>query len=130
MASAGVQFFSLQKGQGEPEATRQPHSQPLIDLAAGLHDFADTAAAVAQLDLVISVDTAVAHLAGALGKPCWVLLPAFMTDWRWLEQRTDSPWYPDVLRLFRQPRGLSWAPLVDQVREALATQVRDTGRSA
>lgn len=126
----GVQFFSLQKGRGEPEATRQPHSQPLTDLAAGLHDFADTAAAVAQLDLVISVDTAVAHLAGALGKPCWVLLPAFMTDWRWLEQRTDSPWYPGVLRLFRQPRGLGWAPLVDQVREALATQVRDTGRSA
>ena len=116
---AGVQFFSLQKGRGEAEVARWQGSLPLIDLAAGLGDFAETAAAIAQLDLVISVDTAVAHLAGALGKPCWLLLPAYMTDWRWLQDRTDSPWYPQVLRLFRQPRCAGWAPVVAQLRAAL-----------
>ena len=115
----GVQFFSLQKGRGEQDVSRLQGSQPLVDLAADLHNFADTAAAIAQLDLVISVDTAVAHLAGALGKPCWVLLPAFLTDWRWLEDRNDSPWYPGVLRLFRQPRGTDWAPVIHAVCGAL-----------
>lgn len=115
----GVQFFSLQKGQGSHEARQLQASQPLINLAPDLNNFADTAAAILQLDLVISVDTAVAHLAGALGKPCWVLLPAFMTDWRWLEDRSDSPWYPGALRLFRQPKEVGWAPVVQVVREAL-----------
>ncbi|HEY8906873.1 MAG TPA: tetratricopeptide repeat protein [Rhodoferax sp.] len=115
----GVQFFSLQKGRGEKDVLRLQGSQPLIDLAADLHNFADTAAAIEQLDLVISVDTAVAHLAGALGKPCWVLLPGFLPDWRWLEDRSDSPWYPGVLRLFRQPRGADWAPVIQAVCEAL-----------
>lgn len=115
----GVQFFSLQKGQGEQEVRRLHLAQPLVNLAPELGNFADTAAIIAQLDLVISVDTAVAHLAGALGKPCWVLLPAFMTDWRWLEQRSDSPWYPGALQLFRQPQEGGWAPVIQAVREAL-----------
>ena len=115
----GVQFFSLQKGPGEQEVHHLQASQPLINLATELGNFADTAAAIVQLDLVICVDTAVAHLSGALGKPCWVLLPAFLTDWRWLEQRSDSPWYPDALRLFRQPSGADWTPVVQLVREAL-----------
>jgi len=115
----GVQFFSLQKGQGQHEVIGLQASQPLINLATDLNNFADTAAAIAQLDLVISVDTAVAHLAGALGKPCWVLLPAFLTDWRWLENRSDSPWYPGAVRLFRQSQGAGWSPVVQLVREAL-----------
>jgi len=115
----GAQFFSLQKGQGQQDVHSQQASQPLINLAPELGNFADTAAAISQLDLVISVDTAVAHLAGALGKPCWVLLPAFMTDWRWLEQRTDSPWYPGAVRLFRQPQDGGWAPVVQTLRAAL-----------
>lgn len=114
----GVSFFSLQKGAGEDEAQAPPF--PLVDLAAHLGDFADTAAIIANLDLVISVDTAVAHLSGALGKPCWILLPDFKTDWRWLTEREDSPWYPGVVRLFRQPPGGGWSPVVTALAEALA----------
>src|SRR5262249_37303630 len=83
-------------------------------------DFADTAAAVMNLDLVVTVDTAVAHLSGALGKPCWVLLPDYKTDWRWLTDREDSPWYPGVMRLFRQAGAGDWTPVVDNVKRALA----------
>ena len=81
--------------------------------AARLGDFADTAALTAQLDLVIAVDTSVAHLAGALGRPLWVLLP-FSPDWRWLLGRDDSPWYPTA-RLFRQSRTEDWAGVIDAV---------------
>ncbi|MBV5277426.1 hypothetical protein JZU56_06525, partial [bacterium] len=80
---------------------------------------ADSAALVAQLDLVICVDTSVAHLAGALGKPCWVMLPAVGTDWRWLHERSDSPWYPGVMRLFRQTTPESWDDTIAQVAQAL-----------
>jgi ADP-heptose:LPS heptosyltransferase len=82
-----------------------------------LADFADTAAVIDQLDLVISVDTAVAHLAGALGRPFWLLLP-HAPEWRWLLERNDSPWYPTA-RLFRQPATRQWEPVVEQVRMAL-----------
>ncbi len=89
----------------------------LIDLDAELQDFADTAAAMQQLDLIITVDTAVAHLAGALGKPVWVLLP-FVPDWRWMLDREDSPWYP-TMRLFRQSQAKDWSEVFVSVREAL-----------
>jgi len=82
-----------------------------------LRDFADTAALVAAMDLVISVDTSVAHLAGALAKPVWLLLP-FPPDWRWLLDREDSPWYPTA-RLFRQPHHGDWATPLRCVAEAL-----------
>ena len=114
----GVTFISLQKGQGEAEAMQPPAEQPLINLGSDIRDFADTAAIMAQLDLVICVDTAVAHIAGAMGKPCWVLLPAFGTDWRWLLDRPDSPWYPEVMRLFRQSKKDNWdKPIGDAVIE-------------
>lgn len=93
----------------------------LVDLSEPVGDFADTAAIVEQLDLVVTVDTAVAHLAGALGKPCWVLLPWFRCDWRWLEDRADSPWYPS-LTLFRQPRHGDWDSVIEAVASAYRTQ--------
>jgi Flp pilus assembly protein TadD len=114
---AGVRFASLQKGAGEGEAVTPPPGQPILSLPLG--DLADTAALVTNLDLVIAVDTAVAHLAGALGKPCWLLLPWYKTDWRWLEGREDSPWYPKVMRLFRQSAMGDWDSVVARVAQAL-----------
>jgi len=113
----GVQFLSLQKG---PAASQpRPPRLNLIDWTDELHDFADTAGLVANLDLVITVDTAVAHLAGAMGMRVWVLLP-FVPDWRWLLNRDDSPWYP-TLRLFRQKSRGDWAGVIQAVAEALKT---------
>jgi Flp pilus assembly protein TadD len=112
-----VLFVSLQFG--EEGAVRPPAALTLVALRERPQDFADTAAVVANLDLVISVDTAVAHLTGALGKPCWVLLPDYRTDWRWLTGRTDSPWYPGGMRLFRQPPQGGWAQVVVAVAEEL-----------
>ena len=80
----------------------------------GVTDMAQTAAIIAGLDLVVAIDTAVAHLAGAMGKPCWTLIPRLRTDWRWLRGRTDSPWYPSM-RLYRQQAAFDWAPEVDAV---------------
>jgi Tfp pilus assembly protein PilF len=122
----GVHYFSLQKGAGEEEAARHPQPLWLTDLAFGITDFADTAGIVMNLDLVIAVDTAVAHLAGALGKPCWVLLPDYKTDWRWLTDRDDSPWYPEVMRLFRQKTAGDWAPVIAGVKKALHTLIART----
>jgi ADP-heptose:LPS heptosyltransferase len=84
-------------------------------------DFADTAAIIENLDLVITVDTVVAHLAGAMGKPTWVLLPR-VPDWRWLLNRSDSPWYP-TLRLFRQEKGKDWSVPIAQAVQALRDAV-------
>ncbi len=114
-----IRFVSLQKGQGEDEAQSPPPGQALLHLGSEIHDFADSAAIVAQFDLVICVDTAIAHLAGALGKPCWVLLPAIGSDWRWLTARDDSPWYPGVLRLFRQAADEDWSAVIARVTLAL-----------
>ena len=92
---------------------------PIAGFAAELADFRDTAALVELMDVVISVDTAVAHLAGALAKPVWVLLP-WSPDWRWLLGREDSPWYPTA-RLWRQSRAGDWAGVIERVRDAART---------
>jgi tetratricopeptide (TPR) repeat protein len=114
----GLSFVSLQKGQGEDEARDPPAGQPLLDLGTHVTDFADSAAIVAQLDLVICVDTSIAHLAASLGKPCWVILPERDIDWRWMHERDDSPWYPHTLRLFRRAPGEDWTASVERVRQA------------
>lgn len=105
-----ITLISLQK--------HQPAAAPLIDWTADLHDFADTASLVAALDLVVSVDTSVAHLAGALGKPVW-LLNRFDGCWRWLRGRDDCPWYP-TLRQFRQPAPGDWGSPLAALARALA----------
>jgi ADP-heptose:LPS heptosyltransferase len=93
---------------------------PLLDLGADIADFGDTAAIVAQLDLVVCVDTAVAHVAGALGKPCWIMLPAVHPDWRWMTGRADTPWYPRALTLYRQTRPGDWHDVVAAMTADLA----------
>ena len=116
-----VDFVSLQFDRGIEQIAQLPGRQPIRDASADIHDFADTAALVSQLDLVIAVDTAVAHLAGALGKPVWVLLPS-PPDWRWMLRREDSPWYP-AMRLFRQQRALEWDPVIARLRKELQSLV-------
>ena len=123
----GITFVSLQKGKGSEEAARPPAGQPILALGAGFRDFSDTATIIDLLDLVISVDTAVAHLAGALGKPVWVLLPFDSIDWRWMIGREDSPWYPNVMRLFRQGEMETWENVIERVVEALA-EAQETRR--
>lgn len=115
----GVSFISLQKGQGEDEGSLLADRLPMTLLGQDFADFADTAAVVEQLDLVICVDTAVAHVAGALAKPCWVLVPSFETDWRWLRERADSPWYPGIIRLFRQRADGDWGTVAAEVAASL-----------
>jgi tetratricopeptide (TPR) repeat protein len=116
-AVAGFRFYSLQKGAREEEALTPPPGLALHDLGPELHDFRDTAAVLNQLDLIICVDTAVAHLAGALGKPVWLMLSK-APCWRWLQDREDSPWYP-TMRLFRQRQHGEWGEVVEEIRQAL-----------
>jgi Tfp pilus assembly protein PilF len=116
-AVPGVRFYSLQKGEAAREAQRPPAGMPLEDLGGELRDFADTAAVMASLDLVISVDTAAAHLAGAMARPAWTLLK-HAPDWRWLLAREDCPWYPGM-RLFRQKAPGAWDAVVEEAARAL-----------
>jgi len=120
-AAAGARFYSLQKGASAAEAGSPPPGLALVDLSAELRDFADTAAVIANLDLVISVDTAVAHLAGALGKPVWTLVP-FPPDWRWQRSGEACAWYP-TMRLFRQRRSYAWEEVFQAVAAALGTRL-------
>jgi Tfp pilus assembly protein PilF len=112
-----VQFVSLQRDVREADAPLLAQRTDVVSIGQQFADFADTAAAVAALDAVIAVDTAVAHLAGAMGRPLLLLLP-FAADFRWLRERSDSPWYPTA-RLFRQPRFGDWARVVEAVRTEL-----------
>jgi len=110
-------FVSLQKDDDSGEIDRWAGPRPLVDWTGELHDFAETAALMQALDLVVTIDTGIAHLAGALGRPACVLLP-YAPDWRWMTNRADSPWYPTA-RLFRQDAPGDWEPVVDQLMKAL-----------
>jgi tetratricopeptide (TPR) repeat protein len=123
-------FVSLQMGPATEQLGSAPGGLALIDPMTGVADFADTAAIVANLDVVVSVDTSVVHLAGAMGKPV-LMLDRYDNCWRWLTGRTDSPWYPR-LRIFRQKRPGEWAPVVARVARALQTmsEQRAAGRRA
>jgi tetratricopeptide (TPR) repeat protein len=118
LEQVGCLFVSLQKGEAAADIARLGWTDRIIDRSAGLATFSDTAALIVNLDLVISIDTAVAHLAGALGKPVWILLQ-YVADWRWLMDGETSPWYPTA-RLFRQPRRRDWDSVSERVAEALA----------
>ena len=115
LRTPGINWISLQKGRSADEARQFS----IVDCTAELPDMEDTAALVSQLDMVIAVDTAVAHLAGALGRRTWTLIP-FAPDWRWMLNREDSPWYP-TMQLFRQPTMGDWATPI----EKLAAQLRE-----
>ncbi len=116
----GIDFISLQKGAGEKEWAGIGSDYPLLGLGQDMDSFADASAIVSSLDLVVCVDTAMAHLAGALGRACWVLLPYYMPDWRWGVTGATSPWYAPNMRLFRQQQGESWSDMVLKVAQALA----------
>jgi len=113
-----ARFFSLQKGPASIQSATPPPGMDFVDCAPDLHDFVETASLIANLDLIICVDTSIAHLAGAMGKPVWMLLP-FVPDFRWMLNRTDSPWYP-TMRLFRQPSHGDWPSVMADVSRALA----------
>ncbi len=118
LATAGVRFFGLQKGAGREDlSTCGPLPDNFTDLGPDIGNFADTAAIMMNLDLVISSCTAPAHLAGALGRKTWTVLP-FACDWRWFDQGDDTPWYP-TMRLFRQERRGDWGPVMNRVGRAL-----------
>jgi len=121
-AVRGTSFASLQYGSRVADLKKLKRKTPIEDLAADFEDFVDTAAAITALDLVITVDTSVAHVAGGLGKPVWVILP-WVTDWRWLLNREDNPWYP-TMRLFRQKKGEDPAEVIARVEKELRAVVQ------
>ncbi len=116
----GVSFISLQKGQGVDQIGGYFGRAPLINLGPEIDDFGDSAAVISHLDLVVTVDTAIGHLTGAMGKPAWIMLP-YAPDWRWLQQRSDTPWYPTV-RLFRPSAPKDWPSITSAVATALSNR--------
>jgi tetratricopeptide (TPR) repeat protein len=117
LADCPGSFVAIQKGAKSSEAGHPPAGMKLTDLSTEIADFEDTAAILTTADLLISIDSSPVHLAGALGRPAWVLLP-FFPDWRWLLERSDTPWYPSV-RLFRQPARGDWPAVMQAVKTAL-----------
>jgi Tetratricopeptide repeat/Glycosyltransferase family 9 (heptosyltransferase) len=121
-AVKGVSLYSLQKGKSHSQAVASaPAGFRICDLAGRLETFDDTAAIIANLDLLISVDTSIVHLAGAMAKPVWNIIP-FCPDWRWMLNRSDTPWYP-TMRLFRLPRRGDWPAVMQQVKASLEEEV-------
>jgi hypothetical protein len=122
----GVRLISLQKGDGIEQLDALPEGMQVESLGENFpQDFSDTAAAMEAMDLIISCDTSVAHLAGALGRPAWVAL-RHAADWRWLAERKDSPWYPQM-QLFRQPNRGNWTAVFREIEEKLAAIVATVG---
>jgi Tfp pilus assembly protein PilF len=123
IAAAGpATFISLQKPMPQPDQAAMARFVGMSDISTDLTDFGETAALIANLDLMITVDTAIGHLAGAMGKPVWIMLPK-ASDWRWLLERSDSPWYPTA-RLFRQSTPGAWDPVIAAVAAALGQELR------
>jgi ADP-heptose:LPS heptosyltransferase len=112
------EWINLQ-ADASPEQEQQLAEVGVSRYPGTIHSFADTAALMQHLDVVVGVDTAVSHLAAALGRPTWIMLNRYSTDWRWLLDRSDSPWYPTV-RLFRQQEYGEWQPVLDQVAKFLS----------
>jgi ADP-heptose:LPS heptosyltransferase len=121
LAREGVVFYSLQKGEAAAQAASAPPGMRLIDLTARIRDFSDTAALASLLDLVITIDTSVAHLGGAMGIRTWILT-AHAPDWRYHLERSDNPWYPSA-RLFRQQRDGDWSGAIAAVAAELSRLV-------
>jgi hypothetical protein len=120
-----VDLYNLQLGKPGEQAANPPEGMRLVDLTSMIGDFADTAAMVSHLDLVVSVDTAIVHLAGAMGKPVWVMLP-FTPDFRWLLRGESTVWYPSM-RLIRQKKLGAWNDVIDRTAADLATLIRPGG---
>lgn len=120
LAVPGITYLAIQKGPAAAQAATAPPGMNIVPLDAEIADFEDTAAILSLADLLVSVDSSPVHLAGALNRPAWVLLP-FLPDWRWLLHRSDSPWYPS-LQLFRQPAPGDWKRVMHDVGRALATR--------
>ncbi len=118
LALPGVTYLAIQKGPAAAQAAAAPPGMRIVPLDAEIADFEDTAAILSLADLLVSVDSSPVHLAGGLNRPAWVMLP-FLPDWRWLLQRSDTPWYPS-LRLFRQPAPGDWKTVLHDVGQALA----------
>jgi ADP-heptose:LPS heptosyltransferase len=126
LSTPGIEFVSIQSEITPADAAMLRRHADMVHIGSDLRDFADTAAVISLLDLIVSVDTSVVHLAGALGKPVWVLLP-FAPDFRWLLDREDSPWYPTA-RLFRQPRFGDWDSVLARVRHELGRLSKSAGQ--
>jgi hypothetical protein len=118
LARTGATFVSIQKGPAHLQAATPPPGMSLVSLSDEIADFEDTAAILCIADLLISVDSSPVHLAGALGRPAWVMLPK-IPDWRWLLEREDTPWYPQT-RLFRQNDGADWTDVIARIASELA----------
>jgi Flp pilus assembly protein TadD len=125
---SGISWVLLQTGSASDQAKALPQGLAALNVADQLEDFADTAAVIANLDLVITIDTAAAHLAGAMAKPVWVMLP-FVPSWRWLLDRDDSPWYP-TMRLFRQTSPGNWHGVAAKVAKELTRWAGPAGSGA
>jgi hypothetical protein len=119
---AGIALLALQKGPKTGQAGEYYGRAPLINIGAEIDDYDDTMAILENLDLLVTVDTSVAHLAGAMGRPVWVMLPR-APDWRWLLGRSDTPWYP-TMRLFRQQTARRWDDVVKAIANELAGYAR------
>jgi hypothetical protein len=115
-----VALFSLQFGARKKELDESQYAGRITDLTSEIKDFYDSAAMMQQLDLILTVDSAPAHLAGALGRKVWMVIPYF-PDWRWLLYREDSPWYP-TMRIFRQPQPGDWTSVFSKVKNALLSE--------